>query len=79
MRVLNLNQETKQELLKNLLNRNPGSYTSYESTVNEIIDNVRNNKDKALFDYTLKFDKCEINSENISCDFTFIFVLYCFG
>ncbi len=65
MRVLNLNQETKQELLKNLLNRNPGSYTSYESTVNEIIDNVRNNKDKALFDYTLKFDKCEINAENI--------------
>lgn len=65
MRVLNLNQETKQELLKNLLNRNPGSYTSYESTVNEIIENIRSNGDKALFDYTLKFDKCEINEGNI--------------
>jgi histidinol dehydrogenase len=65
MRVLNLNEETKQELLKNLLNRNPGSYGSYESTVNEIIQNVKENKDKALFEYTLKFDKCEINSGNI--------------
>ena len=65
MRVLELNEKTKQELLKNLLNRNPGSYGSYESTVNEIIENVKVNKDKALFDYTLKFDKCDINSENI--------------
>ncbi|MBE5832556.1 MAG: histidinol dehydrogenase [Butyrivibrio sp.] len=65
MRVLELNEKTKQELLKNLLNRNPGSYGSYESTVNEIIENVKANKDKALFDYTLKFDKCEINSDNI--------------
>ena len=65
MRVLELNEKTKQELLKNLLNRNPGSYGSYESTVNEIIENVKVNKDKALFDYTLKFDKCDIGSENI--------------
>ena len=65
MRVLNLNEETKQELLKNLLNRNPGSYSQYESTVNEIIENVKNNKDKALFEYTLKFDKCELNADNI--------------
>lgn len=65
MRVLELNEKTKQELLKNLLNRNPGSYGSYESTVNEIIENVKANKDKALFDYTLKFDKCKINSDNI--------------
>ena len=65
MRVLELNEKTKQELLKNLLNRNPGSYGSYESTVNEIIENVKTNKDKALFEYTLKFDKCEINADNI--------------
>ena len=65
MRVLNLNEETKQELLKNLLNRNPGSYSKYESTVNEIIENVKVNKDKALFEYTLKFDKCDLNADNI--------------
>ena len=65
MRVLDLNNETKQELLKNLLNRNPGSYSEYEASVNEIINNVRTYKDKALFDYTLKFDKCEISADTI--------------
>ena len=65
MRILKLNEETKSELLNNLLNRNPGSYTQYEETVNAIIDNVRKNKDKALFDYTLQFDKCEITADTI--------------
>ncbi len=65
MRTLELNSETKNELLGNLLGRNPGSYTEYEETVNEIISNVRKNGDKALFEYTLKFDKFEINAGNI--------------
>ncbi len=65
MRTLELNSETKNELLGNLLGRNPGSYTEYEETVNEIISNVRKNGDKALFEYTLKFDKFEINPGNI--------------
>ena len=65
MRILKLNEETKSELLNNLLNRNPGSYTQYEETVNAIIDNVKKNKDKALFDYTLQFDKCEITADTI--------------
>ena len=65
MRILTLNEETKKDLLNNLLNRNPGSYTQYEETVNGIIENVRKNKDAALFDYTLQFDKCSINAENV--------------
>ena len=65
MRTLELNSETKNKLLGNLLGRNPGSYTEYEETVNEIISNVRKNGDKALFEYTLKFDKFEINPGNI--------------
>jgi histidinol dehydrogenase len=66
MNTLQLNSKTKQELLGNLLNRNPGSYTQYEQTVNEIIENVRNNGDKALFDYTLKFDKCELDASKVT-------------
>jgi histidinol dehydrogenase len=65
MRTLKLSEETKNELLGNLLNRNPGSYTEYENTVNDIINNVRNNGDKALFEYTSKFDKCDITAKNI--------------
>jgi histidinol dehydrogenase len=65
MRTLKLTDETKKELLGNLLNRNPGSYTQYEQTVNEIINDIRNNGDKALFDYTLKFDKCQLDANSI--------------
>lgn len=65
MRTVKLTKETKDELLGNLLKRNPGSYTEYENTVNEIINNVRENGDKALFDYTLKFDKFDVNEKTI--------------
>lgn len=65
MRTLELNNETMTELLGNLLNRNPGSYDTYEKTVNDIITNVRSNGDKALFEYTSKFDKCDIDVNSI--------------
>ena len=65
MRTLKLTEETQSELLGNLLNRNPGSYTEYENTVNEIIDNVRKNGDKAVFEYTLKFDKSELSASTV--------------
>lgn len=65
MKTYKLTEKTKNELLGNLLGRNPGSYSEYEATVNDIITNIRQNKDKALFEYTSKFDKCEISAENI--------------
>ena len=65
MRIVKLTNETKNELLNNLLKRSPSSYNEYENTVNEIISNVRENKDKALFEYTQKFDKCSINADTI--------------
>ena len=65
MRTLKLTENTKRELLGNLLNRNPGSYTEYENTVNEIINDIRNNGDKALFEYTAKFDKCSLDATSI--------------
>lgn len=65
MRIVKLTNETKNELLNNLLKRSPSSYNEYENTVNEIISNVRENKDKALFEYTQEFDKCSINADTI--------------
>ena len=65
MRIVKLTNETKNNILESLLKRSPNSYGEYESTVNDIIENVRKNKDKALFEYTLKFDKFELNKENI--------------
>lgn len=65
MRIVRLTEDSKQNLLKELLKRSPESYGSYEQTVNEIIADVKANKNAALFAYTKKFDGCEINESNI--------------
>jgi len=65
MRIVELTNETKQNLLESLLKRSPNSYGEFESRVNDIITNVKENKDKALFDLTLKFDKFELTKDNI--------------
>ena len=65
MRTLKLSEDTKKELLGNLLNRNPGSYTEYEDKVNKIINDIRKDGDKALFDYTEQFDKCSLSAQTV--------------
>ena len=65
MRIEKLTEESKQNLLENLLKRSPSQYGSYEAQVAEILEHVRTQKDRALFDYTLKFDKAEIGADNI--------------
>ncbi len=65
MRIVELNQETKKDILSNLLKRSPDNYGTYEATVKEIVEDVHVNKDAALFKYTEKFDKAIINADNI--------------
>ena len=65
MRIVKLTTESKKNLLNDLLKRSPNNYTEYQDTVQEIVDNVRENGDKALFEYTKKFDKADINAGNI--------------
>lgn len=65
MRIVELTENTKKNLLKDLLKRSPSSYGTYEQTVSEIVNNVKENGDKAVFDYTEKFDHFALNSGNI--------------
>ncbi|MBE5865109.1 MAG: histidinol dehydrogenase [Lachnospiraceae bacterium] len=65
MRIIELTKETKDNLLNDLLKRSPNNYGQFESTVNEIIENVKTNGDAAVFEYTAKFDKFELNTDNI--------------
>ena len=65
MRIVKLNEESKKDILNTLLKRSPNNYDSYADTVNEIVNNVRQNGDKAVAEYTLKFDKTEVTSDNI--------------
>ena len=52
MKILKLNNKTKQDLLNDLLKRSPNHYTEYESRVNAIISDVRTRRDEAVFAYT---------------------------
>ena len=65
MRIIELNDENKNELQETLSKRSTGSFPDVEKTVSEIITRVREEGDNALFDYSLKFDKFELNAANI--------------
>lgn len=65
MRILKLTKETQNNILENLLKRSPNSYGEFESRVNDIIQNVREKRDEAVFEYTLKFDGATIDQDNI--------------
>ncbi len=65
MKILKLNNKTKQDLLNDLLKRSPNHYTEYESRVNAIISDVRTRRDEAVFAYTRQFDGANITAENI--------------
>jgi len=60
-----LTKETQKDLLNSLLKRSPNNYAKYEFVVAEIIDKVREEGDSAIFSYTKKFDKWEMNADNI--------------
>ncbi len=65
MRIVELNQDTKKDILNNLLKRSPSNYGDYAATVEAIVNDVRDNGDAALFSYTKKFDKADITADNV--------------
>ena len=65
MKIIELTKETKQDILSSLLKRSPNNYGQYEKTVAEIVENVKTNKNDAVFEYTKKFDGFDLTSQNI--------------
>ena len=65
MKIVKLSPESIQEITGSLLKRSPSQYTEYEDTVNDILKNIRENRDKALFEYTSKFDGFTLTPDNI--------------
>lgn len=65
MKTVKLTAETRKGLLEDLLKRSPNNYSEYEATVNEIIEDVKERKDEALFFYTKKFDHFELNANSL--------------
>ena len=62
MRILKLTEDTRKDILQNLLKRSPNNYGEFEGRVNAIIEEVRNNRDQAVFNYTKQFDGADINA-----------------
>lgn len=65
MKIVELTEKTKTNLLEELLKRSPHQYGEYEKTVAEIVTDVRNGKDQALFDYTQRFDGCRLTADTV--------------
>lgn len=65
MRIITLNEDTKKDILSNLLKRSPDNYGSYEATVKEIVEDIHINGDNALLKYTEKFDKAKLDKTSM--------------
>ncbi len=65
MKIVKLNEDSIKDILDNLLKRSPNNYKEQEQIVNDILSDIRENGDKALFEYTKNFDKVEITADTI--------------
>lgn len=64
MKQVKLNDEVKKSILKVLSDRGHSGNDEYTRTVNDILENVRCNGDKAVYEYTKKFDGADICDDN---------------
>lgn len=64
MKIIRLNDESRRDILDSLSKRSHTGNDDYAKTVNEIIENVSEHGDKAVFEYTRKFDGADINKDN---------------
>ena len=65
MRIERLTEETKNNILENLLKRSPNQYSRYQAAVDEILADVKERKDAAVLDYTKKFDKADLTADEL--------------
>ena len=65
MRIVTLTEKEKNNILENMLKRSPNQYGKYQDAVDEILNAVKDRKDKALFEYPGKFDGVTITPETI--------------
>ena len=65
MRIIKLTEETKKNLLEDLLKRSPNHYDSYADSVNKILADIKSRKNQALFEYTKRFDGADISENTI--------------
>ncbi len=65
MKIIELNKNNANELLDLLKSRSTNNFDAQEKIVKDVVENIKTNGDKALFDYTKQFDGFELTKENI--------------
>ncbi len=65
MRIITLDKSVRENILSDLLKRDPNNYDSYSHTVQEIVDEVKEKKDEAVFAFTKKFDGADIDASTV--------------
>ena len=65
MKIIALTKESKDELLRTLAMRSTDSFAKQQAAVDEIVRNVRERGDAAVFEYTEKFDGVTMSPDNL--------------
>ena len=65
MRIITLDDASMKNILADMLRRDPNNYDSYTKTVEAIVENVKNRRDEAVFEYTRDFDHADLDASNI--------------
>ena len=65
MRIITLDDTSMKDILADMLRRDPNNYDSYTKTVEAIVENVKNRRDEAVFEYTKEFDQADLDASNI--------------
>lgn len=65
MKIIELNKNNANELLDLLKSRSTNNFDAQEKIVKDVVENIKTNGDKALFDYTKQFDGFELTKDNI--------------
>lgn len=66
MRTIQLTEDSKKNILDNLLKRSPNNYGEFTERVDAILNDVKTRGDEAVFEYTKRFDGADINASCIA-------------
>ena len=64
MKIVELSEENRKEVQENILKRSPSTFGDQEAIVRAIIEDIKARGDKAVFEYTKKFDRADISEDN---------------
>ncbi|MGI6055453.1 MAG: histidinol dehydrogenase [Bilifractor sp.] len=65
MKIVELSEENRKEVQENILKRSPSTFGEQEATVRAIIEDIKARGDEAVFAYTKKFDRADIDAGSI--------------